>query len=56
MVLDAVFGECSEKGLVNQKVINVFRTAAAPEMFRRHTASLEWLPRGKGGSADGVCE
>lgn len=45
MVLDAVFGECSEKGLVDQKVISVFRTAAAPEAFRRYMSSLDGSPR-----------
>jgi hypothetical protein len=45
MVLDAVFGECSEKGFVDQKVISVFRTAAAPEAFRRYMSSLDESPR-----------
>jgi hypothetical protein len=45
MVLDAVFGECSEKGFVDQKVISVFRTAAAPEAFRRYMSSLDGSPR-----------
>lgn len=43
MLLDAVFIECSEKGLVSDKVISILRAAAAPEVFRSHMLALKGI-------------
>ena len=43
MLVNSVFSECSERGLVNGKVISVLRAASSPEAFRLHMLALKGI-------------